>query len=475
VSPSTVMEQLGLPAGAKVLVLGRSPGSLAAALAGAGLVPTVLPPESPLPIEPATFSAAVVTDALEHTEWDRWLLQQVRRALVPDAPLVLEARNLWSLASPLDALGLATRIGGLFARKAWTTLAPPPRDASVPHRKFRGRRYRGRALLAMLERLGFEIESCAGGATGRAWSIRARARDRGVLGGSVPLAGATAPDFEREHADFVRPRDQWLADNPAHAPARAGTLEPSAYAGKTALVLAPHPDDEVIGCGGTILKLVGAGCRVVCVQATDGSDGWALRALPETDRREVRLEEARAVAQAAGIREVDFWRADNRDFRASDAMIARLADLLKRLEPALVFTPFLADMHKDHRTLNAVLAGAILSSGDALANARILGYEVWSLAPASLVCEVTDVREAQEDLLRRYEMGMRVDDFIDLCERRNHYNALRLLGRPGYAEVFHAVAPADYPAFRAAVQKVAAYERDKLVFGPRGKGRAKKR
>ena len=168
------------------------------------------------------------------------------------------------------------------------------------------------------------------------------------------------------------------------------------------------------------------------------------------------LEEARAVAQAAGIREVDFWRADNRDFRASDAMIARLADLLKRLEPALVFTPFLADMHKDHRTLNAVLAGAILSSGDALANARILGYEVWSLAPASLVCEVTDVREAQEDLLRRYEMGMRVDDFIDLCERRNHYNALRLLGRPGYAEVFHAVAPAEYPDLVALT-----YQRDR--------------
>jgi LmbE family N-acetylglucosaminyl deacetylase len=444
-----VIEQLGLPAGAKVLVLSRSPGSLASALAAAGLVPTVLPPESPLPVERATFSAAVVTDALEHTEWDRWLLQQVRRALVDDAPLVLEARNLWSLASPLDALGLATRLGGLFVRKAWTTVVPSPKDVPLPNRKFRGRRYRGRALLAMLERLGFEIESCAGGGTGRAWAIRARARDRGVLGGSVPLAGATAPDFEREHVDFVRPRDQWLTDNPAHAPARAGTLEPAAFAGRTALVLAPHPDDEVIGCGGTILRLVRAGCRVVCVQATDGSDGWALRACPRPVAGRRGSRKRAPSRRRRAFREVDFWRADNRDFRASEAMIARLADLIKRLEPALVFTPFLADTHKDHRTLNAVLAGAILSSGDALANARILGYEVWSLAPASLVCDVTDVREAQEDLLRRYEMGMRVDDFIDLCERRNHSNALRLLGRPGYAEVFHAVAPADYPTLVA--------------------------
>jgi len=449
VTPRIVTDELGLPAGAKVLVVSRSPGPMAAALSGAGFVPTVLPPESPLPVAPASFAAAIITDALEHTEWDRWLLQQVRRALVDDAPLVLEARNLWSLASPLDALGLATRIGGLFARKAWTTLAPPRKDAPLPNRKFRGRRYRGRALLAMLERLGFEVTSCAGGGTGRAWSIRARAKDRGVLGGSVPLAGSTAAEFEREQADFVRERDEWLRQNPAHAPARVATLDPAAYAAKTALVLSPHPDDEVVGCGGTILRLVRAGCRVVCVQATDGSDGWALRALPEAQRREVRLDEARAVAQAAGIREVDFWRADNRDFRASEGMIARLADFMKRFEPALVFTPFLADAHKDHRTLNAVLAGAILSSGDALANARILGYEVWSLAPAALVCDVTEVREAQEDLLRRYEMGMRVDDFIDLCERRNHANALRLLGRPGYAEVFHAVEPVDYPSLVA--------------------------
>ena len=444
-SPTLVIEQLGLQPGAKVLVISRAPAALASALTAAGHVPTVLPPESPLPVAPAAFDASVVIDALEHIEWDRWLLQQVRRALVPDAPLLLEARNLWSLASPLDAIGLATRIGGLFARKAWTTLAPPPKDAPLRNRRFRGRRYRGRALQAMLERLGFEVESCAGGGTGRAWSIRARARDRGVLGGSVPLAGADIAGFEQEQADFVRRRAEWLAQNPAHAPARVETLEPAAYAGRTALVLAPHPDDEVIGCGGTILRLVQAGCRVACVQATDGSDGWALRALPEAARREVRLEEARAVAQAAGIREVDFWRADNRDFRASDPMIARLAEILKRLDPALVFTPFLADAHKDHRTLNAVLAGAILASGDALSDTRVLGYEVWSLAPASFVCDVTAVREAQEDLLRRYEMGMRVDDFIDLCERRNHYNALRLLGRPGYAEVFHAVAAADYP------------------------------
>src|SRR6185503_16153016 len=104
---------LKLPKGARVLVVSRDGAAIARQLEARDLKPTVLAPASPLAVEPGTFEAAVVIDALERFEWDRWLLQQVRRALVPGAPLLLEARNLWSLASPLDALGLAGRIGGL--------------------------------------------------------------------------------------------------------------------------------------------------------------------------------------------------------------------------------------------------------------------------------------------------------------------------------------------------------------------------
>jgi LmbE family N-acetylglucosaminyl deacetylase len=269
-----------------------------------------------------------------------------------------------------------------------------------------------------------------------------------VLGGLVPLGSCAEhiPAFEQENAGAVAAREDWIRANPRHAPTGPPEpLDPKAYAGATVMVLSPHPDDEIIGCGGTILKLARAGCRIVCVQATDGSDGWALRNLPEAERREVRLTEARAVAQAAGIRETDYWREDNRAFRASEAMVVRLAELFTRFEPRLIFTPFLNDPHRDHRTLNAIAAGALVAAGDAIDHARVLGYEVWTLAPAAVVCDVTDVREEQEALLRMYENAMKVDDFLDLCERRNYYNACRLLGRAGFAEVFHACSVADYP------------------------------
>jgi hypothetical protein len=59
-------------------------------------------------------------------------------------------------------------------------------------------------------------------------------------------------------------------------------------------------------------------------------------------------------------------------------------------------------------------------------------------------------------------------------ERKSEVKGRHVLVRTSFRNACAEIAPADYPAFRAAVQKVAAYERDKIVFGPRGKARSKK-
>ena len=402
-------------------------------------------------LAPASFDVAVIAGALERTEWDRWLLQQVRRALKPGAPLLLAVPNLWSLTSPADILDLAGRSIRELSRRMTASSRP---GTSPPARRFRGRRYRSNGLRAMLERLGYDVESIEGARFGATWTVHARANARGILGGTVPLGPCAEQSaaFERDHADYLRTRDRWLVRNPSAAPDSVETLDPAAYAGSDVLALAPHPDDEVIGCGGTLLALARAGARVHCVQATDGSDGWALRELPDTARRTIRMDEARAVAAAAGFASFECWDADNRAFRADDAWASRLADLLVRLRPCLVFTPFLADAHADHFTVNAVLAEAIPRAGDAVASTRVLGYEVWSLVPPSVVCDVTAERERQEALLWIYESGMKVDDFVELCERRNYWRSCTLLGRPGYAEAFHSVDARAYPALVRAYQ-----------------------
>jgi LmbE family N-acetylglucosaminyl deacetylase len=457
--------QLGLPASGRVLVLAERDSPLPALLSESGLAPHSHDASQPLPEPAAPFHAAVVSGVLEQIEWDRWILQQLHDRLEPDAPLVLTARNLTSLATLGDACWLALRALREVTAKIRRTLRLP---GGVPLRS-RGRRYTASRLRSLLDRLGFQIERFEPHGAGltaplaalapsqtrafaRHWLVVARAQRAGVLGGSValPPCGQHVPAFEREQARFIADRDAWAARHPQAIAPSVQELDPRSFAGSCALVFAPHPDDEIIGCGGTLLRLAGAGARVICVHATDGSDSHALRDAPEEIRRTVRLTEARAVAAAAGFHESVFWHADNRAFRATGELAEQAARLLRQHRPRLIFTSFLTDIHPDHLTLNQILAEAIEAAGDVLEGSLVLGYEVWALAPPSLVCDVTGVREQQEALLWSYTTAMKVDDFIALCERRNYYHACRLLGRAGYAEVFHAVSAREYPALVAA-------------------------
>ena len=430
---------LGLPLGARVVVAGQPVTAVAAAATPPpGVTCVAAEPLGPaLPL--GAFAAALVEGALECTEWDRWLLQRLRAGLVDGAPVRVVARNLASLASPADALALA----GRAVREVAHRVAPPRVVGS-----FAGRRYTLARLRALLESTGYDVVRIDGALFGAAWVVEARARTTDPITGVVRHGACSAPVAEFASPADAAARERWLRAHRATEPAPAPRVfDAHAYAGRTAILLAPHPDDEIIGCGGTALRLARAGARVVCVQATDGADGHALRDFPADVRRTVRLDEARKVAAAAGFATVEFWGVDESHFRATPDLVERLAALLVRERPALVFTPFLTDSHADHTALSALLGEALARTDAAAAttDCEVLGYEVWGAAPADVVCDVTDLRAEHEALLWLYDTGMKVDDFVDLCTRRGFHHACAYLGRPGLAEAFFACPAAAFP------------------------------
>ena len=170
------------------------------------------------------------------------------------------------------------------------------------------------------------------------------------------------------------------------------------------------------------------------LQATDGSASASLEGEPEAIRRTIRLEEARQVAETAGFRPTIFWKEDNAAFAARPELVTRLRDLLTAIRPALVFTPFLTDLHPDHQTLNRILAAAIAEPmDDAL---RIMGYEVWGSAVVSTYCDVARSMPLLERLLGIYDTAMMADDFVSMLWTRNYYHSLVLRGCPGFVEAF---------------------------------------
>jgi LmbE family N-acetylglucosaminyl deacetylase len=411
---------------------------------GSSNVLTVFDPAAaPSPLAPSDRRAAAlcVELALGRTEWDRRLLQVLRMQLDDGAPVRVRERNLASLASPRDAF--AARIARELARRL-------PGGRPGADRPFTERRYTRARLAALLDATGYDVERVEGRALGADWVAFADARPADPVTGFV--ACGTGPEavasFEAAHAAQFAARDLWLAQRrPGPAVAAPRNFDAQAYAGRTVFVLAPHPDDEIVGAGGTLLRLARAGARVVCVLATDGASGYALRHAPTEERRTVRIAEAHAVSARAGFAELVAWQVDEAAFAPAPELAARLADLLARERPALVLTPFLTDEHAHHVAMSALLADALGSAPAAASeDCRVLGYEVWGAAPPDVVCDVTDLRAEFEALLWTYDTGMKVDDFVDLCTRRGAHHARAYLGRAGLAETFFACPARDYPA-----------------------------
>lgn len=440
-----VIESLGLSRGARILLVGHPSEEVELLLRGiADLVCRGSEVDSI--VDPAMrFDAAIAVEGLEAERWDRWELQRAHRVLRPDGWLLLMVPNFLDVWTP-SGLGF---LAGRVLREARRTLRP-----GVNGPAFSGRRYRPSVLRAMLEDLGFECvewKSLGGrmfdlmksltprlDSTGSAHFVVARRRSS--LWGldshrPFPDPESHQKTFERAQASVVRMRESWSERHQAVAGPPARPFEPARYRGANVLVLAPHPDDEVIGCGGTIRLLHRAGARVTILHATDGSDSAALQNATEGDRTTVRIEEATEVGRALGV-ELEFWRADNRAFRADPRWSDAMTTLLSRTNPALVFTPFTIDVHPDHWTLTRILASALPRTGLDLDSIEIFNYEVWSLVPANWVTDVTAVVDEIERLLLLYATALKVDDYVHMGAARLLYNSLRYLGRAGYAEAF---------------------------------------
>src|SRR5437870_11099503 len=101
--------------------------------------------------------------------------------------------------------------------------------------------------------------------------------------------------------------------------AEAIPFEPLDLRGERLLVLAPHPDDEVIGCGGLVALHLREGRKVRVVVATDGG---------EAGEPGERQRESRAAVASLGSAEVEFLNFPDRHLADSSGFAAALRDIL---------------------------------------------------------------------------------------------------------------------------------------------------
>jgi LmbE family N-acetylglucosaminyl deacetylase len=219
------------------------------------------------------------------------------------------------------------------------------------------------------------------------------------------------------------------------------------------LVLSPHMDDETFGCGGTLALAVEAGCEVSVVFLTDGARGYDPRLVagwPRADieRHEARLvgvrqAEARAAGAVLGLGEPVFLGLpDGRAAEARDAG-ARLADVIRRLIPDIVFLPFLSDPHPDHAATNRIFVEAC-ARGALPRGATCWGYEVWSPLVANTLVDIGAAMARKREAMQAYRSQSRDVDYPRVVEGLNAYRSLAAGCSRGYAEAFYVARSARY-------------------------------
>lgn len=175
-------------------------------------------------------------------------------------------------------------------------------------------------------------------------------------------------------------------------------------AAKKVLVIAPHMDDEVIGCGGLISEHSRIGSEVTVLYLTDG----AMRTLPPDERaamRTLRRHESERAADILGVKRR--WYADiaERDLAAAVKDPQPLRRILDEVAPDLVLVPPMEDMHPDHRASHRWLLDALRGQA---AVPQVMCYEVWGSCRPDGIFHLSDAAWAQKvRALTMYESQLR--------------------------------------------------------------------
>lgn len=142
----------------------------------------------------------------------------------------------------------------------------------------------------------------------------------------------------------------------------------------TTLVIAPHADDELLGCGGTLLRRRAEGREVAWVLVTEVANGVG----PSPAVRDAEIEKVRA---GLGIPTESFVRLGHETTRldtlAVSTLVEELSNAVERLQPTEVLVPHPEDVHSDHRVVaRAAIAATKWFREEGVL--RVLAYETLS-------------------------------------------------------------------------------------------------
>lgn len=210
----------------------------------------------------------------------------------------------------------------------------------------------------------------------------------------------------------------------------------SAPPGERVIILAPHPDDETLGCGGTITLLLDAGKSVRIVFLTSGDKGDPDHRLSHGAAYAVlREKEAVRALRVLGASDFEFLRFPDREVSLRREEIrARLLEIVNLYKPDSIYSPSMVELNPDHRA-TAALALDLQRFPEGSFPVRLVFYEVAAPLRPNLLVDITPVYRRKRRAVRKYRSQLKVTDYLGHATALNTMRALTVKDAE-YVEAF---------------------------------------
>lgn len=193
---------------------------------------------------------------------------------------------------------------------------------------------------------------------------------------------------------------------------------------QAALVLAPHPDDEVFGCGGAIASHVRDGIPITVVILTDG----ALYGDAPTRRRE-----SIEAAKILGYGRPELWNFPDRGLQCGEELVQRLVETIAHSGADLVYAPSPWEIHPDHQQAQLLALEAVRRSAP---NVRLAFYEIGAPLRPNLLLDITALHATKEAAMRCFASQLKQQNYLAHIQALNRYRTYTLSAAVKAAEAF---------------------------------------